>query len=75
MPKTIFLGNESNGMSVTWTPSAQRLDIDGWYDGICAIEGGSFKLPEFFSELSITEKDVKKAFRDVFKGVQNDTTP
>lgn len=65
MPKTIFLGNESNGMSVTWTPSAQRLDIDGWYDGIVGIEGGSFTLAEFFSELGITEKDVMKAIKEV----------
>jgi hypothetical protein len=65
MPKTIFLGNESNGMSVTWTPSAQRVDIDGWYDGICAIDGGSFKLSEFFRELGITKKDIRKALKEV----------
>ena len=65
MPKTIFLGNESNGMSVTWTPSAQRIDIDGWYDGICAIEGGSFMLSEFFRKLGITEKDIRKALKEM----------
>ncbi len=60
MPKTIFIGNESNGISVTWTPSAQRVDIGGWYDGMVGIEGRSFSLVEFFRELGITEKDIKK---------------
>ncbi len=64
MPKTIFLGNESNGISVTWTPSARRIDIHGWFDNIVGIEGRSFTLAEFFRELGITEKDVIKAFKE-----------
>lgn len=65
MPKTIFLGNNDNGITVTWTPSARRIDINGWFDGMVGIEGGSFQLSEFFGRLGITEKDVRKALKEV----------
>lgn len=60
MPKTMCPGgdaNRSSGINVTWTPSAQRLDISGWFDSFVGIEGGSMSLREFFDELGITEKD------------------
>jgi hypothetical protein len=65
MPKTIFIGTDDNGIAITWTPSARRIDIDGWYDGMVGIEGGSFTLAEFFKKLGITEKDVRKALKEV----------
>lgn len=65
MPKTIFIGTDDNGIAITWTPSARRIDIDGWYDGMVGIEGRSFTLAEFFREFGITEKDVKKALKEV----------
>ncbi len=65
MPKTIYIpkGGGSSGISITWTPSAQRLDIDGYYDSFVGIQGKSFELAKFFKELGITKKDVDKAFK------------
>jgi DNA-binding transcriptional regulator PaaX len=65
MPRTIKLGNDNTGITITWTPSASRLDISGYFDDFVGIEGGSFTLAEFFKELGITEKDVRKAFKEV----------
>jgi hypothetical protein len=65
MPKTLNLGNDNSGITITWTPSASRLDISGYFDEFVGIEGGSFTLVEFFKELGITEKDVKKALKEV----------
>lgn len=65
MPKTITLGNDNSGIDITWTPSASRLDISGYFDEFVGIEGGSFTLAEFFKELGITEKDARKAFKEV----------
>jgi hypothetical protein len=71
MPKTITLGNDNDGINITWTPSAQRLDVDGYYDSFVGIQGKSFTLAEFFKELGITEKDVRKAFKEVANDVTN----
>jgi predicted transcriptional regulator len=65
MAKTITLGTENSGITVTWTPSASRLDISGYFDEFVGIEGGSFTLAGFFRELGITEKDVRKALKEV----------
>jgi len=65
MPKTITIGTDHDGIAVTWTPSARRIEIHGWFDNIVGIEGRSFTLAEFFRELGITEKDIKKALREV----------
>jgi hypothetical protein len=65
MPRTIKLGNDNTGITITWTPSASRLDINGYFDEFVGIEGGSFTLAEFFKDLGITEKDVRKAFKEV----------
>lgn len=67
MPKTIYIPKDAkhSGISVTYTPSAERLDIFGWYDtmvGLC--EPYSFTLRQFFDELGITEKDCLKAFKE-----------
>jgi hypothetical protein len=65
MPRTIKLGNDNTGITITWTPSASRLDISGYFDEFVGIEGGSFTLAEFFKELGITEKDIRKAFKEM----------
>jgi predicted transcriptional regulator len=65
MPKTLNLGNDNSGITITWTPSASRLDISGYFDEFVGIEGGSFTLAGFFRELGITEKDVRKALKEV----------
>lgn len=65
MPRTLNLGNDSSGITITWTPSASRLDISGYFDEFVGIEGGSFTLAEFFKKLGITKKDVDKAFKEV----------
>lgn len=65
MPKTVFLGPDDNtrtGISVTWTKTAQRIDISGWYDSMVGIEGGSYTLRQFYDMLGITEKDCVKAW-------------
>jgi hypothetical protein len=64
MPRTIKLGNDNTGITITWTQSAQRLDVDGYYDSFVGIQGKSFELAEFFKDLGITEKDVKNALKD-----------
>jgi hypothetical protein len=65
MPKTLNLGNDNSGITITWTPSASRLDISGYFDEFVGIEGGSFTLAEFFRALGIIEKDVKMAFKEM----------
>lgn len=68
MPKELILSAyDSDGIKITWTPTAQRLDFSGWYDHFVGIEGDSFKLFEFFKKLGITEKDCKKAFKQMEK--------
>lgn len=67
MPKRIELTDEwsNSGIDITWTPTAQRLDIGGWYDSLVGIETHSLQLREFFDKLGITEKDCIKAFKQV----------
>jgi hypothetical protein len=62
MPKTVTFGTRDSGIAITWTPSASRLDVNGWFDSIVGIEGRSLSLAEFFRELGITEKDIKKHY-------------
>jgi hypothetical protein len=65
MPKRIDLTDEwgRSGIDITWTPTAHRLDIGGWYDNFVGIETHSLQLREFFDKLGITEKDCTKAFK------------
>jgi hypothetical protein len=65
MPKTIYIPQQArhSGIDITWTPSASRLDIGGWFDSICGIESQSLTLAEFFQKLGITEKDIRKALK------------
>jgi hypothetical protein len=66
MAKTIFIpkdGPNHSGIDVTWTPSAMRLDIGGWYDSFVGLSGESMPLREFFDRLGITEAHCRKAFR------------
>ena len=64
MPKTIYIPKEAkrSGVDITWTPSAQRLDIGGWYDSCVGIQPESMSLKEFVSKLGITKKDCLNAF-------------
>lgn len=65
MPRRLDIAGErsTSGISITWTPTAQRLDISGWHSSFAGIEGDSFTLREFLDRLGITEKDCAKAFR------------
>ena len=66
MPKTIYLprGEDSpSGVDITWTPSASRLDIGGWYDNYVGIQEESMTLREFFGKLGITEKACRQAWK------------
>lgn len=66
MPKTIYFPENANhsGIDITWTPSAGRLDIGGWYDSCVGICSESITLKEFFTRLGITRKDCLRAFGD-----------
>jgi hypothetical protein len=70
MPKTIYLPRDANheGIDVTWTPTAQRLDIGGWYDSCVGLPGESLTLREFFDALGITEKQCQRAWRTQLDG-------
>lgn len=70
MPKTLLLplGEDArrySGIGITWTPSAGRLNISGWYDSCVGIQDTALTLAEFFTRLGITEGDVRRAFREV----------
>lgn len=72
MPKTIYLPRDAgtqnwsnhSGIDITWTKTANRLDIGGWYDSFVGISGASLFLREFFDLLGITKKDCEKAFKN-----------
>ena len=72
MPKRIDLTDAyaHSGIDITWTPTAQRLVIGGWYNTCVGIESHSFQLRDFFDKLGITEKDCAKAFKQTFGGGQ-----
>jgi hypothetical protein len=74
MPKRLDLPGECrhSGIDITWTPSAQRLDVGGWYDSFVGLETHSLTLRQFFDELGITEKDCAKAFRLAPEASPND---
>ena len=65
MPKRIYIPQDAShsGIDITWTKSAQRIDIGGWYDSCVGLSGGSLMLREFFDQLGITEKDCAKAWK------------
>jgi len=63
MPHKIYIGSsDRSGISIEWTPSTQKIVIDGWYDSMVGIEGESMTLREFFDRLKITEAHCRKAF-------------
>ena len=74
MTKRLDLANECrhSGIYITWTPSAQRLDVGGWYDLFNGLKTHSLTLRQFFDELGITEKDCAKAFRRPVEALPND---
>jgi hypothetical protein len=63
--KTVYFPPNAlrSGIDIRWTPTAQRLDIGGWYDSFVGIEGASLSLLEFFDALGITEAHCRAAFR------------
>ena len=67
MPKRIYIPADAKheGIDVTWTPTAQRLDFGGWFDGCVGLGGESMTLREFFDRLGITEAQCRKAWQDV----------
>lgn len=68
MPTVMYIAAEgeldSSGIDITWTPTAQRLEIGGWYDSFVGIESEAMSLREFFDQLGITEEHCKKAWRE-----------
>jgi hypothetical protein len=81
MPKEFSMppdaAESASGITMRWTPSAQRLDVFGWYDSFVGIEGYQMSLIQFFERLGITPKDCAKAFestpaRAAVVGINND---
>jgi hypothetical protein len=72
MPKRLDLTDSyrHSGIDITWTPSAQRLDVGGWYDSFVGLETHSLTLRQLFDELGITEKDCAKAFKQISGGTE-----
>jgi len=68
MPKQVFFprdsDHDSSGISITWTKTARRLDVSGWFDHCCGIGSDSMTLRQFFDLLGITEKDCAAAWRE-----------
>ena len=64
MPKTIYIPADAkhSGIDITWTPSAHRIDIGGWYDDCVGVPPDAMSLKEFFVKLGITKKDCLNAF-------------
>ena len=54
----------SAGITITWIPTAQRLDISGFHSSVVGIAGESMTLRDFFDRLDITEAHCRKAFRE-----------
>lgn len=72
MPRTLSLPPDvpnkwgykpTSGVEITYTPTANRLDINGWYDGFVHIQGASMTLREFFDALGIDQKTCESAFK------------
>lgn len=41
------------------------IDVYGFYNSFCAIEGEELSLKDFFLRVGITEEDCKKCFESV----------
>ena len=67
MPTKLYVPHDAKeqGIEILWYKTPQTLSIWGWYYSRIGIEGRSFTLAEFFSELGITEEDCKKAFKEL----------
>ena len=66
MPKTVYFCTRDfshSGVDITWTKTANRLNIGGWYDGCVGIQDEAVTLREFFDRLGITEKDTQRAWK------------
>ena len=66
MPKKIIIPKDAkhSGVVITWTPSAMRLDIGGWYDHYVGTEPESMNLKEFFNRLGIRKEHCLKALKE-----------
>jgi hypothetical protein len=51
-------------IEITWTPTRNRLDINGYYDGCVHIHGASMTLREFFDALGIDKRICDLAFKE-----------
>ena len=50
-----------DGVVITYLPDAMRVELYGYFDTAMRIEGESFSLADFLTELGITEADVLRA--------------
>lgn len=74
MPKTLYVPEDArrSGVDITWTPTANRISVGGWYDSCVGIEGEAFTLREFFDRLGITEAHCRKVFREPYKALKEE---
>jgi len=61
--KQRYGGSDSQGVEITFTPTAARVDITGWYDQIAGMPTTSLSLKDFLDGLGITLKDCQKALK------------
>ena len=45
----VRVGDASSGIQVTYTKSRRMVHLSGWFDHICAIEGGNIPLSDFLA--------------------------
>jgi hypothetical protein len=69
MPKTTYFpegeGGKYSAISITWTPSTQRISLSGYYDGCVGIGGTNLSLIEFLEKIGVKSKDVAKALKSM----------
>ena len=64
MPRTIYTSeSDRSGISITYYKTNRDIAVFGWYDSCVGIEGKSWQLAEFLTELGVTEHDCTKAFK------------
>ncbi len=59
--RTIWIGNDSEGIDVRYRPGRGEIEISGWYDHMVGIEGAAIPLGDFLRGLKLTVKDCAKA--------------
>lgn len=57
-------GRLQQGIAISYAKETQTIDIYGWFDGFCGIEGGTMMLKDFLTALQITPDDFSDIWKD-----------